>query len=60
MGDEITVAGMQKEQAELQGYFDRAREAFDEVRVVYETAKANLVKFNNKYGRVLEVLDSSE
>lgn len=60
MGDEITVAGMQKEQKELRNSFHSARKSFDKAQKTYETAKRNLVKFNNKYGRVLEVLDSSE
>lgn len=60
MSDTLTVDGLKSEQVELQGSFDKAREVFDKARATYETAKASLVKFNNKYGRVLEVLESSE
>ena len=60
MGSEkvITVEGMQKEQAQLRKVFDEARKAFEKSQVAYAKAKAALVGFNNKYGRVLEVLES--
>lgn len=60
MAKELTIKGLQKEQKDLTAAFHSAREAFDEAQAAYKTAKDNLVEFSNSYGRVLQVLDSTE
>ena len=60
MSKTISVEGLQKDQKKLTESFHKELAVFTKAQKVYEKAKLELVTFNNKYGRVLEVLDAAE
>lgn len=55
---QITVKGLKQEKMDLQKAYDAARTSSEKAVEVYAKAKDALVKFNNGYGRVLQVLES--
>ncbi len=48
-----------KEQGKLQALFEKEQKAFQSTRKKYDAAKTELVKFNDKYGRVLQLIKES-
>lgn len=56
MTDAISVKTLQKTQTGLQKKFEKAQTAMQDAQAVHATEKAALEKFNNKYGRVLQMM----
>lgn len=60
MPDKVTVDGLVAKQAELQAAYDEAHVISQDAKAECEKAAAELVEFNNKYGRVLQMMREDE
>lgn len=60
MTDAISVADLQKKQGELQETFEKSQKSLQDAKAGYDKAKAELVAFNNKFGRVLQMMREDE
>jgi len=56
MTDAISIQQVRDEQKVLQAEFEEARQTVYDAKEKYTEAKAVLMKFNNKFGRVLEMM----
>lgn len=59
MAKELKLSELKKAQAALQKSFNVAQANAVKVQKQLAKAKAPLVEFNNKYGRVLQLLDAA-
>ena len=57
MSDPQSVADMQKQQEKLQFEFNNAQKAIQNAVEEYKEVKAALVKFNDKYGRIIQIIN---
>ncbi len=57
---EMKVADLAPMQAALQEKFDAAQVARDKANAAYKVAKGDLVDFNNRYGRVIQLMAGDE
>ena len=60
MSDPQSVADMQKQQEKLQSEFNNAQKAMLDAVEEYKEVKATLVKFNDKYGRIIQILNEEK
>ena len=56
MTDAVSITKIQIEQDGLQAEFEQAQKILQDATVEYKEIKTRLVKFNNKYGRVLQMM----
>ena len=54
--ENLTVEGLLARQKELQFRYDSAQATYHASKTLYEERKATLVEFNNKYGRVIQMM----
>ena len=56
MADEISVKDIKATQEKLQAEFEKIQADMYSARDRYNECKARLVAFNNKYGRILQIM----
>lgn len=59
MTDQITVDDLVAKRVELLDAFLSSQASLEEAKKAYVVAKKELTRFNDKYGRVLEVMEEA-